>query len=148
MVGNLIARASTSIIAPSDKIWKALVDPVAIKKYMFGTTVVSDWRVGSSIVWKGEWQGKPYEDKGKILQLSTGHLMQYNHVSGPPGKEESHIVTIELTPDRNHTHLVLTQDGSATEESRVHSEKNWEKMLAELKKYVEYETDRPPLRGV
>jgi uncharacterized protein YndB with AHSA1/START domain len=38
---GFIARASTSIHAPLDKVWKALVDPHAIKQYMFGTNVVT-----------------------------------------------------------------------------------------------------------
>jgi uncharacterized protein YndB with AHSA1/START domain len=65
---NLIARASTTIDAPSAKVWNALVNPEAIKHYVFGTNVVSDWREGSAVTWKGEWQGKAYEDKGVILQ--------------------------------------------------------------------------------
>ena len=51
---NLIARSSLIIAAPADKVWQALVTPAAIKEYMFGTTVISDWKEGSPIVWKGE----------------------------------------------------------------------------------------------
>ena len=29
-------------------------------------TVVSEWKKGSSIVWRGKWEGKEYEDKGKF----------------------------------------------------------------------------------
>ena len=36
---ELLARASTTIRAPSDKVWKALTDPSLIKQYMFGTNV-------------------------------------------------------------------------------------------------------------
>ena len=34
---NLIARASMAINAPGAKVWDALVNPEAIKQYMFGT---------------------------------------------------------------------------------------------------------------
>ena len=44
--------------------------PGAIRQYMFGTTVESEWRPGSPIVWKGEWQGRAYEDKGEICACS------------------------------------------------------------------------------
>src|ERR1041384_3214966 len=97
---NLIAKASININAPSDNVWQALVDPEAIKHYMFGTNVVSDWHEGSHILWKGEWEGKAYEDKGVILQLKPGRTLQYSHfspLSGVPDKPENyHIVTIEL----------------------------------------------------
>ncbi len=44
--------------------WEALVTPAAIKAYMLGATVTSDWVVGSPIVWTAEWQALAYEDKG------------------------------------------------------------------------------------
>ncbi len=50
---NLIAEVSVTINATIDKVWDALVKPEAIKQYMFGTTVVTDWREGSPIVWNG-----------------------------------------------------------------------------------------------
>src|SRR2546422_11510512 len=62
---SLIAKASTSIAAPAAKVWGALVNPQMIKQYIFGATVVSDWREGSPITRKGEWKGKPYEDQGR-----------------------------------------------------------------------------------
>ena len=138
---NLVARASISINAPGEKVWNALVDPKAIKQYMFGTNVVSDWHEGSSIVWKGEWQGKSYEDKGVILQLKPGRTIQYSHfspLSGLPDKPENyHTVTIEISTKGNQTLVSLAQDNNATEETRAHSEENWEMMLAALKKFLE-----------
>ncbi len=138
---NLIARASININSPSTEVWHALVDPGAVKKYMFGTTVVSDWHEGSPIVWKGMWQGKAYEDKGVILELVQGRKLQYSHfspLSGVPDRPENyHTVTIELSADGQQTHVSLAQDKNATEEERAHSETNWGMMLAALKKFAE-----------
>ena len=138
---NLIARTSISINASSEKVWDALVNPEAIKQYMFGTNVVSDWHEGSPIVWKGEWQGKSYEDKGVILQFKPGRTIRYSHfspLSGLPDKPENyHTVTIELLANGNQTPVSLAQDNNATEEDRAHSEKNWGMMLAALKKFLE-----------
>jgi uncharacterized protein YndB with AHSA1/START domain len=138
---NYIARSSISIAASPEKVWDALVTPAAIKQYMFGTTVVSDWKEGSPITWKGEWQGKRYEDKGVIRQLSSGRALQYTHfspLSGLPDKPENyHTVTIQLSPEGNRTRVSLTQDNNPTEEARSHSEKNWGMMLEALKRFVE-----------
>ncbi len=138
---NLIARVSISINAPSAQVWDALVNPQAIKQYMFGTNVVSDWREGSPIVWKGEWQGKSYEDKGVILQFKPGRTIRYSHfspLSGLPDKPENyHTVTIDLLGEGNQTHVSLAQNNNATEKERADSEKNWGIMLAGLKKFVE-----------
>ena len=141
MDNNLIARTAVTIDAPSKRVWEVLVDPAAIKQYMFGTDVVSDWREGSPIVWKGEWQGKAYEDRGVILRLKPERTMQYSHfspLSGVPDKPENyHTVTVELSANGNQTQVSLAQDNNATEEERAHSEENWEMMLAGLKKFVE-----------
>jgi uncharacterized protein YndB with AHSA1/START domain len=142
MIGvNHIAKAELSINAPIDKVWNALVDPEIIKKYMFGATVTSDWIEGSKITWKGEWQGKPYEDKGKILQFEPRTRLQYSHFSPMEGKpdvpESYHIVTIDLVEKENQTFVSLKQDNNANEEAKDHSEKNWRMMLDSLKKLLE-----------
>ncbi|HEX7336794.1 MAG TPA: SRPBCC domain-containing protein [Gemmatimonadales bacterium] len=138
---NLIARASITIAATPDKVWQALVTPAAIKQYMFGTTVTSDWKEGSPITWKGEWQGKAYEDKGVIRQVQPGRALQYTHFSPmaglPDQPENSHTVSVQLSPEDNGTRVSLTQDNNPTEEEREHSEKNWCTMLDGLKEYIE-----------
>jgi len=141
MTKGLIANASTTISAPSADVWQALVTPAAIKEYMFGTTVTSDWVVGSPIVWKGEWQGRAYEDKGIILQVVPERVLEYSHFSplaGVPDVPESyHIVTVELSTDGERTRVTLSQDNNPTEQAREHSEKNWGMMLAALKQFLE-----------
>jgi uncharacterized protein YndB with AHSA1/START domain len=138
---NLIARSSITIDALPAKVWQALVTPAAIKQYMFGTNVTSDWKEGSPITWKGEWQGKAYEDKGVIHQFKPNQALQYTHFSplaGLPDKPENyHTVSIQLSTDGNGTRVSLTQDNNPTEEARSHSEKNWKMMLEGLKKFVE-----------
>ena len=138
---NLIAKAEIRINATTERVWNALVTPEAIKQYMFGTNVVSEWEEGSSITWKGEWQGRPYEDKGVILKFQPRRTIQYSHfspLSGLPDKPENyHTVTIDLSAEGSQTHVSLTQDNNATEEARGHSEKNWGMMLAAMKKFLE-----------
>ncbi len=141
MAQSLVARASILIHAPGNRVWDALVNPEAIRQYMFGTQVVTDWRVGSPIIWKGEWQGRAYEDKGMILKFEPGRILQYSHfspLSGVADKSENyHTVTIELSPEGNQTQVVLSQDHNGTEDERTHSEQNWNMMLAALKRFVE-----------
>lgn len=139
---DLVAKASVTIDAPATKVWQALVDPAAIKQYMFGTNVATDWQEGSPITWKGEWQGKSYEDKGVLLQVKPERTLQYSHFSplaGLPDKPENyHTVTIKLSGEDRQTKVSLEQDKNATEEAREHSEKNWKMMLGGLKKYLEH----------
>ena len=135
------AKASTTINAPTARVWDALINPTSIKQYMFGTNVTSDWKKGSRISWKGEWEGKAYEDKGVILQIEPQRKLQYTHFSplaGLPDKPENyHTVTIELSANGKQTVVSLAQDNSKTEQEREDSEKNWGMMLMSLKKLLE-----------
>jgi uncharacterized protein YndB with AHSA1/START domain len=141
MSESLIAKAQVDIAAPLARVWAALVTPAMIREYMFGTNVVSEWKVGAPIVWRGEWQGKPYEDKGQILQLEPEERLQYSHfspLSGQPDVPENyHTVTVELTPSGTGTRVTLTQDKNASDEEREHAEQNWSMMLDSLKQFVE-----------
>jgi uncharacterized protein YndB with AHSA1/START domain len=141
MKRGLVARVSIVINAPVAEVWNALMDPEMIRQYMFGANVVSDWKEGGPIVWKGEWQGKAYEDKGMILKMEPARVLQYSHfspLSGLPDAPESyHIVTVELSGEGARTIVSLSQNNNPTEQARGHSEKNWEMMLASLKKILE-----------
>ena len=136
-----IAKVSATIDAPAQKVWDALVDPAAIKQYMFGTNVSSEWKEGSPITWKGEWQGRAYEDKGTIRRVDAPRTLEYTHFSPLTGEpdvpENYHTVTIELADRGASTDVTLSQKNNPTDEAREHSEKNWRMMLDALKKYVE-----------
>lgn len=138
---NLVAKAETTINAPVEKVWDAFTNPATIKQYMFNTNVTSDWTEGSKITWKGEWQGKAYEDKGEILKLVSNKELQYTHFSPLAGLEDKpenyHTVTIDLEENGRQTKITLAQDGNANEEARQHSQKNWEMMLESLKTLLE-----------
>jgi len=141
ITANNIAKAETTINASADKVWNALTDPGMIKKYMFGTTVISDWKEGSKIIWKGEWEGRTYEDKGKILLFEPKKSLQYSHFSPLTGLSDSpenyHIVTIDLEEKDKQTIVTLTQTNNADKKTKEHSEKNWKMMLTSLKKLLE-----------
>ncbi len=138
---GIVAKASIEVDAAPSVVWDALVNPETIKRYMFGAQVVSDWKEGSSIVWKGEWKGKPYEDKGKILKIQPRRELEYTHFSplagAPDLPENYHTVDVQLAEAGGKTRLTLTQDNNPNEEAKGHSEENWKAMLGGLKKVVE-----------
>lgn len=141
MDNNLTAKASVHIKAPVPKVWDALTNPSMIKQYLFGTEVASDWKEGSAITYRGSWQGKEYEDKGIIKKIVPGKILQstyWSSMSGTADIPENYVlVTYELTEENGATLLSVTQDHCKTEESRQHSEQNWNMVLQELKKLLE-----------
>ena len=138
---GLVARASVAIAVPTAKVWDGLTNPDIIKQYMFGVDADCDWREGSPLVLRGVWEGKPFEDKGTVLRVEEGRLLEYTHFSPLSGVEDLpenyHTITVELEEDGGRTVVSLAQDNNATEEERDHSASMWATMLATLKDVLE-----------
>jgi uncharacterized protein YndB with AHSA1/START domain len=141
MNNEFIAKATTIIHAPVSKVWQALVNPEIIKQYLFNTEVISDWKVGSPILYKGEWEGKAFEDKGEILEIEPEKVLKSTHwspLSGVPNIPENyHTVTYILSDRGDSTEVTITQDNNATEQEQAHSEKNWKTVLEGMKSLLE-----------
>jgi uncharacterized protein YndB with AHSA1/START domain len=135
------ASATVTVDAPAHQVWRGLTDPALIAEYMFGSQVVTDWQVGSPIVWKGEYEGRAYEDKGEVLEVEPDRRLSVTHFSPMTGQEDVpgnyHRVTYELSEDGGRTLLRLTQDNAGSEEEAAHSAENWRTMLDGLKRAVE-----------
>ena len=136
-----VAKVSTVIDAPKEEVWEALTNPDSISQYMFGTKVATDWMAGSPITWEGEWDGRPYRDKGMVREVRPPQVLEYSHfspLSGVPDLPENyHTVRIEIVEEGPTTNVTLIQDSNETSEAREHSEKNWQAMLDGLKGFVE-----------
>ena len=136
----LIVKVDKYISAPVSEVWRALTDPKLIKEYFFGTEAVSDWKKGSTLVFKGEWEGKSYEDKGTILEIIPNQLLKYNYwsnLSGSEDKPENYAnITYQLAPEGNGTRLIIIQDNIENEEKREHSEKNWLYIMDSMEKLI------------
>jgi uncharacterized protein YndB with AHSA1/START domain len=144
MRNNMIAKASTTINASSAVVWEALTNPNSIERYMFGAKVTTSWAEDTPIYWNGEWQGNPYEDKGIVLDFDPPRCLEFSHyspLSGLPDEPSSyHTVKIELSEEKDGTHVSLTQDNNPTADARAHSQKNWGTVLRGLKTFVEQQT--------
>ncbi len=141
MNNKFVAKAVITIHVPVSKVWQALVNPESIKQYLFNTNVVSDWKEGSPIFYRGEWQGKAFEDKGMILKIEPEKMLVSTHwspLSGAPDTPENyHTVTYTLSDKGDSTEVTITQDNNASEEEQEHSEQNWRTVLASMKNLLE-----------
>lgn len=141
MKSTYIAEASVTIDAPAEKVWKTITTPELIAKYFFGTKVTSDWKEGSSITYKGEYNGTAYEDKGTIKTFDTEKVFASTYWSSMGGKEDKpenyNLVTYTLEEGGDRTLLTITQDNIATDEEKQQMLTNWNSVLAELKKVAE-----------
>jgi uncharacterized protein YndB with AHSA1/START domain len=137
-----VAEKSVSIDAPAAAVWQALTDPEKVREYMHGTTIATDWNVGSPITWSGDWKGKSYEDKGEVLAFEPDKLLSTTYWSSMSGTEDKpenyYTVTYALDANGATTKLTLQQDGNATQEvADQMAQNNWGPVLESLKAVAE-----------
>ena len=141
MKNTFVAKVEIDINASASEVWDALTNPEIIKQYFFGTDAISDWKAGSSLQFKGSWEGKEYLDKGIILEVVQEKLFRYNYLSSFSGledKQENYAnISYALTAGAGRTKLVVTQDNIATEDACTHSKQNWKYILEGMKKLIE-----------
>jgi uncharacterized protein YndB with AHSA1/START domain len=132
-------KVSLFIKAPIARVWQGLTDPSIVKQYFFGTNVVSTWQLGAPIYFRGEWNGKSYEDKGFILSIQPGTHVAYSYwssMSGTPDVPENYrTVSYDLAARDDGTELTLTQETEP--EAKEHSAANWKMIFEGMKKILE-----------
>ncbi len=133
------ARAERTIPAAADRVWRTLTSDDGHSAMMFGSTVVTDWREGHDIEWRGEWEGRPFSDRGVIVDLDPPRTLvvtHYSPLSGRPPEEATHRLTWTLRPEGDGTVVALVQDGNPTEDAATHAATNWAASLELLERAV------------
>jgi len=128
------------IEAPAMKVWDAITDKAKIREYFFGTDVTSDWKVGSPVIWSGEWKGERYEEKGSVLAVEKDKQLSFSYLSsGKEDKPENYAVIVyKLESNGNGaTKFTVTQENFESQEACDHSKENWRSVLHGLKKVAE-----------
>ena len=145
----LYVKSSILINGTIDQVWDALTNPEQTKKYMFGCETVSDWKVGSPLLWKMEFDGEEIiAVKGNIVEIKPSELLSYTTID--PDSEYDDIpenyltVRYVLSSEKNQTLLVVTQgdyalvaDGKRRYEEAFNKGEGWNPILEEIKKLIE-----------
>ncbi len=146
---KLVVKSTITINAPSSQVWDVLTNPEKTKIYMFGCETVSDWNVGSELLWEGEYEGKKMVFvKGKIVNIEPNKLLKYTVIdpfASYPDIPENYLnVTYKLMEQDGQTTLIVVQDGfeTAAEGEKRYKDvynngKGWDPILVEIKKVAE-----------
>jgi len=138
---DLEASATILINANLAKVWKVLTAPELIKEYLYGTETITDWKVGSDIVFQGEYQGYKYRDHGKIISNIDQKEISYSYWSGFSGLEDKvenySTVTYQFRKVDGKTEFKWIQKGFADEEKQKHSTTGLPALLEQIKLIAE-----------
>lgn len=146
---QLIVQNSIFIQAPAEKVWDALTTPEQTKKYMFGCEAISEWRPGSALIWKGNFDGHELiAVKGSIVDIKPGRFLSYTTIDPNSAVEDIPqnylTVTYTLEDAKDGTTLTVTQGDFATvaDGERRYLETNnngegWTPILVQIKALVE-----------
>lgn len=134
MSENLVAHATVEVTASAEDVWSVMLDPAA--RWMVGSRVTSTYAVGAPITFDGEWEGKPFQDHGEIVEVDRPRVLRYTHyspLSGQPDVPESyHQLTFTLEESGGTTTVTLEQDGNGSTDEVAHAEGLWTQVLEAL----------------
>lgn len=140
MITDHLTTYRTTIKAPVEKVWDALINPELVQQYFFGSRQQSDWQVGSPITWTGIYEGQSYTDRGVVLEFLPHEKISYSYLSSWSGREDSPenylLVTYIVHPVAEGTELTITQSNYDAEKAG-HSAEGWATVVDGLKKLVE-----------
>jgi uncharacterized protein YndB with AHSA1/START domain len=137
------ASTTVEIGASRERVWQVLTEPGLVKRYLHDTDLQTDWSLGGRIVWRGEWQGRQYEDKGQVRAFDPPTRLSVTHwspLTGDPDTPDNyHHLTYELEQlGEGRTRLTLTQGNSPSPEAaEAMIENGWRPVLESLKQVAE-----------
>ncbi|UWX04478.1 SRPBCC domain-containing protein [Pseudoxanthomonas sp. NC8] len=102
------------IRAPAGKVWLALTVPGLVKQWQYGSDLLTTWEPGTPIIFRNEWNGQVFEQKGTVLEFVPGSRLKYSLFFPRPGLQDvpaNHFfMTYELTEADGTTSLLVRQE--------------------------------------
>lgn len=108
------SESIVKILAPASKVWLALTVPDLVKQWQYGSDLLTTWEVGTSIVFRNEWNGQVFEQKGTVLEFSPESRLKYSLFFPRPDlqdiPEHRFFMTYELIGSGEATSVLFRQE--------------------------------------
>ena len=140
MSKKFVVEKSVKLNADIANVWEALTNPEITRKYFFDCEAISDWKVGSPLIFKMISEGKEIVPvKGVVTAIEEKRLLEHTcftpQFENDPSKHTT--VTYKLSAENDITKLSVTQGEFGDEETYNHTNASWDKVLDGLKMVLE-----------
>jgi uncharacterized protein YndB with AHSA1/START domain len=106
--------STIKINASMQQVWDTITKPDLVKLWQYGSILTTDWNVGSEIRFKTEWEGKIFEQWGKVLEIRPNQLIKYSLFAPRPHLEDKpenyFIMKYVLTTENGLVKLEIIQE--------------------------------------
>jgi len=139
----MIIAKTIAIHASPSKVWSALTEPALMKQWITDAEIdiISTWKTGDPIIYRGDLHGISFENKAVILQFEAEAVFEYtfwSSLSEQPDLPENYaVINFTLTSSGTDTTLAFTQTGFGTEVIYQHFNFYWNTTLYLIKKLCE-----------
>ena len=139
----MIIKEEVIFKADENTVWDLITNPKKTKQYMFGCEVLSDWKIGSPILWKGKTENgnEIIYVKGNIINFKKNKKVSFTMFDpniGIADIPENYIeLCYEVAKIEYGTLLTITQgdfNGTENAEKRFEESKQGWKMVIPLMK--------------
>ena len=129
------------INATKEKVWDTLTKPGLVKLWQYGSDLLTNWEIGSDIKFRTEWEGKIFEQWGKVLEVRPTEILKYNLFAPRPGLEDKpenyFIMSYVLTTENGQTKLEIIQEDNRPDAVQEKPQGEENPVLQSLKKVAE-----------
>jgi Activator of Hsp90 ATPase homolog 1-like protein len=88
--------------------------PELVKQWQYNADLLTTWEVGTPIVFRNEWDGQVFEQKGNVLEFLPESRLKYSLFFPRPDlqdiPEHYFFMTYELTESEGVTSLLVRQE--------------------------------------
>jgi len=128
-------ETSIEINASASKLWGMFTNPSFTKQ--MGGEYVSDWKVGSTLKWKGP-NGQIFTN-GVILKIVPEKILQHSLFTTPDSSEVMATLTYEFSEVNNRTTIHIREDFAKpiTDKEYEDSLEGWNGALTAAKEIAE-----------
>src|SRR5687768_576623 len=103
-----------TINASIQRVWDTITKPELVKRWQFGSDLLTTWETGSTIKFITAWEGQIFEQWGSIIEVKPIELVRYRLFAPRPGLEDKpenyFIMSYILTEQDGQTRLEIRQE--------------------------------------